>query len=136
MADISITATAVTAALAHNVTTKPAGATITAGQTVYLDAATGKWLLADADSATVVARTPTGIALNGGSINQPITVKTSGEVTMNAVLTLGEAYFQSPVPGGIAPRADVLSGDLLVLIGFARTTTVLNVGITAAPVLL
>ena len=136
MPDLSITATAVVSALQPNVTTKAAGATITAGQSVYLDAATNRWLLADCDGAAVAARTPAGIALNGGAINQPIAVKTSGDVTINAVLTVGEAYFQSPTPGGIAPRADVLSGDLLVLIGFAKSTTVLTVSIQAATVIL
>ena len=136
MADLSITATAVVSALQPNVTTKAAGATITAGQTVYLDAASNRWLLADCDGAAVAARTPAGIALNGGSIAQPIAVKTTGDVTMNAVLTAGEAYFQSPVAGGIAPRADVLSGDLLVLIGFAKSTTVLAVAIQASSIVL
>ena len=136
MADLSITATAVVSALQPNVTTKAAGATITAGQTVYLDAASNRWLLADCDGAAVAARAPAGIALNGGSIAQPIAVKTTGDVTMNAVLTAGEAYFQSPVAGGIAPRADVLSGDLLVLIGFAKSTTVLAVAIQASSIVL
>jgi len=136
MADLSITATAVVSALQPNVTTKAAGATITAGQTVYLDAASNRWLLADCDGAAVAARAPAGIALNGGSIAQPIAVKTTGDVTMNAVLTAGEAYFQSPVAGGIAPRADVLAGDLLVLIGFAKSTTVLAVAIQASSIVL
>ena len=135
MADISITATAVTADLS-SVTTRAAGAAITAGQMVYLDTATNRWLLADCDAAAVAARTPAGIALNGGAIAQPIAVKSAGDVTMNAVLTAGEAYFQSPSPGGIAPRADVLTGDLLVLIGFAKSTTVLGLGIKGATVVL
>jgi len=136
MADISVTATAVKAALQPNVTTKLAGAAITAGQTVYLDATTGKLLLADCDSATIPARLPIGIALNGGAIDQPIAVKTSGPVTFNAVLTAGAGFYQSGTPGGIAPIADQTTGDLLVLIGFAASTTVLNVDIQAASVVL
>jgi hypothetical protein len=136
MADISITATSVTASLSLNVTTKAAGATIVAGQTVYLDASTGRWLLADSDAVIVAARTPAGVALNGGSINQPVAVKSAGPVTMNAVLTAGTGYYQSGTPGGIAPIADQTTGDLLVLIGFAASTTVLNVAIAAAPVVL
>jgi len=136
MADISITATAVTAAINRGTTTAAAGATITAGQTVYLDPATGRWLLADCDSATVPARVPVGVALNGGAIGQPITVKTSGDITMNAVLTVGLGYYQSPIAGGIAPIADILSGDLLVLLGFAKSTTVLALDITASTVVL
>jgi len=134
--DISVTVTAVVSTITRSVITALAGATITAGQTVYTDAATGKWLLADCDSATVPARTPVGIALNGGALNQPITVKTLGDITFGAVLTAGVGYYQSPVAGGIAPIADVLSGDLAVFLGFAKSTTVLALDITAAAVVL
>mgnify|MGYP000207777746 CR=1 FL=1 len=129
MADISITASAVTATLNRGTITALAGATITAGQVVYADPATGAWLLADANSATVAARVPAGIALNGGVINQPVTVITSGLLTMNAVLTVGAPFYLSANPGGIAPGADLVSGWFPSFLGFAASTTVLMIDI-------
>lgn len=134
MVDLVITATSVTADLNSGTTTKAAGETIAAGQLVYLAASTGKWMLADSNSATAEARVPDGIALNGGAVNQPIMVKTKGEVTVNAVLTAGVAFYLSDTPGGICPVADVGSGEYPCVIGIARSTTVLTLGIQASPV--
>jgi hypothetical protein len=74
-------------------------------------------------------RQPAGIALNGASDGQPIDIITAGDLTVNAVLTAGTVYYLSPSAGGIAPLADVLSGDDVVVIGIARSTTVLKVAI-------
>lgn len=126
MADISITATAVVST-STSVGHALAGATITAGQAVYLDTA-GVLQLADCDSATAAARAPLGIALNGGATGQPITYIKGGDLTLNAVLTKGDRYYLSATAGGIAPEADMTgSGKDVVLIGIARSTTVLAV---------
>lgn len=126
MADISITATSVVST-STTVGRAFAGATITAGQAVYLDTA-GVLQLADCDSATAAARAPLGIALNGGATGQPITYIKGGDLTMNAVLTKGGRYYLSATAGGIAPEADMTgSGKDVVLIGIARSTTVLAV---------
>lgn len=129
MADISITAANVVKGSNAVVEAGTAGATITAGQVVYKDAADGKYKLADADSATAAAKAPRGIALNGASDGQPLSIIRSGDVTIGATLTAGTAYYLSPTPGGIAPLADVLSGDDVVLIGLAESTSVLAVDI-------
>jgi hypothetical protein len=129
MADLVITAAAVLAAASATVEAGKAGATITAGQPVYRDSADQKYKLSDADSATAAAKAPRGIALNGGSDGQPLSIIKSGDLTMNAVLIAGTAYYLSPTPGGIAPLADVLSGDDVVLLGVAKSTTVLAVDI-------
>jgi len=39
-----------------------------------------------------------------------------GDLTMNAVLTAGVSYFQSPNAGGIGARAEVLTGDYVTCI--------------------
>lgn len=82
MADLVLTATNVLAREGASVSNGTAGATITAGQMVYLDAADTKYKLADADSATVAARSPSGIALNGCASGQPLRVLNSGGVTL------------------------------------------------------
>lgn len=127
MADISVTATAVVPGSNAAVATALAGATITAGQPVYADS-NGALQLADCDSATAAARAPLGISLNGGAVGQPITYIKGGDMTMNAVLTKGARYYLSATAGGIAPEADMTgSGKDVVLLGIARSTTVLAV---------
>lgn len=127
MADLSITAANVLAASNATIEHGIAGATITAGQTVYLDDATGRYELADADG-TGTTRTR-GIALNGAADGQPLAIIKEGDLTMNAVLTAGVSYFQSPVAGGIGARAEVLTGDYVTSLGIAKSTTVLAVKI-------
>jgi hypothetical protein len=127
MTDISITAANVVAGTGSTIEAGTAGATITAGQVVYRDDADGKYKLADCDSATAAVRSPRGIALHGASNGQPLSILREGDITIGGTMTAGVAYYLSPTPGGIAPVADVLSGDHTVIIGLAESTSVLNV---------
>jgi hypothetical protein len=113
-----------------------AGVAITAGQVVYKAAATGKYGLADADSATAEVRQPVGIALNNAAANQPLTIQKSGDITIGATLTAGTDYYLSGTPGAIAPRADLAAGDAVVLLGLAKSTTVLGLDIQLSGVTL
>jgi len=136
MADLVITAASVVATSgSREIEHGRAGATITAGQVVY-KASNGKYALADNDSATAAAKTPRGIALHGASDDQPLAVLTGGEITIGATLTAGMDYYLSSTAGGICPRADLASGDYVVLIGMAKSTTVLAVDIQAPGVTL
>lgn len=136
MADLAITAANVLAGAGAAVSRGVAGATVTAGQTVYLDTADGKWKLADNNSATATVRTPGGIALNGASDGQPLAVLTQGPITIGAALTAGVAYYLSDTPGGICPVADLGAGEYPTVIGIASSTTVLKVAINSAGVAL
>lgn len=136
MTDISITAANVVKGTGADVDRGTAGATITAGQAVYKDETTSKYLLADSNSATAAARTPSGIALNSASNNQPIAVVLGGPVTIGATLTPGIAYYLSDTPGGICPVADVGPGEYATLIGMATSASVLDVRISASGVAL
>lgn len=129
MADLSITAANVVAGSGAKIRSGTAGATITAGQPVYFDTADSKYKLADCDSATVAARSPAGISLHAASNGQPLAIISSGPVTIGAALTAGTTYYLSPVAGGIAPLADILTGDYPTIIGIATSTTVLSVKI-------
>lgn len=126
MADITITATSVVAG--SNARTEPGtlGETVTAGQALYKDTTTQKWMKADANSATAAARQATGIALNGGAVNQPVLVQKGGDITIGATVTAGVQYYLSDTPGGICPVADIGSGEYPCLIGLATSTTVLS----------
>lgn len=127
MADLTITASAVIASSTATTEVGRSGDTLTAGKTVYLDETTGRYELADADGAVALRRTR-GITLNGASDGQPMHIIKSGDLTMDG-LTAGVTYYQSPTPGGICPRADVLTGDYVCIIGVAKSTTVLSVDI-------
>lgn len=131
MADYSVTNTAVVAADNAVKESGLAGETITAGKAVYKSPVSKKWMLADSNSATAAAKTAGGIALNGASMNQPVTVAKAGDLTMNAVLTAGVAVYLSDTPGGLCPDADVGAGENVCQIGIAKSTTVLSVKIVA-----
>ena len=127
MADITITAANVIAGAGATKVDMTAGGTITAGQVVYKEAATGLAKLADCDSSTAEVRIPFGIALNGAATNQPVEVLRSGLITIGATIVAGTDYWLSGTAGGICPRADVATGDRAVLIGVATTTAILKV---------
>lgn len=129
MADLTITAASVVAGSDATTVKGLAGVAITAGQAVYLDATTGKYALADADSATVAQRRAVGIALNGAALNQPVTVLTSGTYTVGSAVTPGVAYYLSGNAGGICPVADIGAGEFVCLIGFATNATTIAVAI-------
>jgi hypothetical protein len=129
MADITITAASVVASsnAARDIGT--AGETIAAGKAIYLSSTTGKWMLADSNSATVEARKAIAIALNGASLNQPVSIMKNGDVTIGATLTPGVAYYLSDTPGGVCPIADVGAGEYVCLLGLAKSATLLSVAI-------
>ena len=134
MADLTLTAANVLAGSNATTNLGTAGATITAGQVVYFDDTTKTYKLADTDSATASVRSPVGIALNGASSGQPLMVLTAGDITLGAVLTGGVAYYLSGNAGGICPVADVASGDYPVILGMAKSTSVLAIKIVEAGV--
>lgn len=129
MADLAITAASVVADRAADIAHGTAGASVTAGQTVTLDRTSRTYKLTDSNHATPALRTPTGVALHAAAAGQPLAVAKGGPVTIGATLTAGVAYYQSDTPGGICPVADVGSGERSVIVGIAKTTSVLNVRI-------
>lgn len=129
MADLSVTAASVVAGSNAVIARGSFGESLTAGQAAYLDPTSHKWMKADSNSATVAARQAGGIALNGGALNQPATVQTSGKITIGATLTPGVAYYLSDTPGGICPVADVGSGEYVCLLGLAESASVLDLNI-------
>jgi hypothetical protein len=127
MTDLSITAANVIAGSGARTVDGTAGASVTAGQAVYLDSTTNTYKLADCDSATAAVRSPDGIALHAAASGQPLEVLTRGPITIGATMTAGLPYFLSATAGGIAPYADLGAGDYPTIIGIATSTTVLDV---------
>jgi hypothetical protein len=128
MADLSITAANVVAGSDAVRESGTAGATITAGQAVYLDTTDMKYKLADSNGAAAL-RVPNGIALHGAANNQPIVLQKDGDLTIGATMVAGVAYYLSDTPGGICPVADLASGEYPCIVGIAKSTSVLSVHI-------
>lgn len=130
MADLTITAANVVAASGSTVKPATAGATITAGQVVYVDT-TDSNLIKVADCTSATAYKAVGIALNGASAGQPIDYVTkSNDLDLGATLTVGTVYVLS-ASGGICPTTDLLTGDYTVFIGVADTASSLRCNIGA-----
>ena len=132
MANLTITAANVAPGTGAKTKSGTAGAAITQGQPVYLDASTITLFPADADvlaSAAVI-----GVALNAASTGQPVTYQTSGPITIGATVVVGTAYYASTTAGSVCLESDLASGDFATFIGFATSTTVINVDIKAAGV--
>lgn len=129
MTDLVITAASVVAGSNAETETGAAGEAITAGQAVYRSSTTKKLMKADSNGASAEIRTPIGIALNGGALDQPIKFQKSGDITIGATLTPGVAYYLSDTAGGICPVADIGAGEYVCLIGLASSASVLALDI-------
>lgn len=131
MADLSVTAASVLQGSNATLESGSAGETITAGQAVYLSA--GQYFKADCDAGTAAQRVARGIALNGASAGQPLTIQRKGQITIGATMTAGLAYYLSKTAGGLCPVADIATGGYPCLIGIAQTATVLDISIDSSP---
>lgn len=136
MPDISVTAANVSAGADANIERNYLfGATITAGQAVYLDESQSpaRWELADTDSTATTAAA-SGIALNGGADGQPAAVQKGGVINIGGTVAVGTVYVLSGTAGGIAPVSDLASGDWTTIIGVGLTTSTIRLAFLASGV--
>ena len=136
MADLSITAANVAASATATIDRqRNAGESFSAGQVVYLKSSDNKYYKADANSGTAEARTPTGIALNTGVAGQPCAVVSADtSLTIGATVTVGAVYVLSATPGGIAPVADLVSGDYVTILGVGVTASTIKLNLVSSGV--
>lgn len=124
MADLSITAGSVVASSGATIVQGTAGASITAGQPLYMDSSdSNKLKLADANASSATA-TVVGISLHAAGSGQPISYITAGSYTVGASLTAGLVYVCSSAAGMIAPSADLAQGWRTSILFVATSTTV------------
>lgn len=116
MVDLVITGTNVVPESGAIVKSGVAGATIAAGQPVYLDANN---VLQLSDANLAAANKVAGIALNGAVAGQPVSYCSRGPVTVGSVLTAAALYVLSSTAGAIAPVADLSSTEYTTVIGYA-----------------
>lgn len=130
MTDLSITAASVVAGANATKIQGICGETILAGQAVVRDTTTRKFMKSDVDGASGL-RGCDGIALNGGAVNQPLTIQTAGDITIGATVAIGTVYVVSDTAGGIMPAADADQGDYTIILGIASTAAVIKLAIQA-----
>lgn len=132
MADVVITAASVVMGSNADVRHGVANEAVTAGQTVYLDPADSKLKLSDNNAAG--KKTVSGFALNNAAANQPLAYQRGGDLTIGGTLVPGTTYYLSDTAGGIMPEADLDAGMDSVVVGVAKSDTVLAIGIKATGV--
>ncbi len=131
--DISVTAANVQIGSSAQTTDGTAGASITAGQLVYLDATDNKYKLADCD-LSVTAATVKGIALHAAANGQPLRIQHSGTITIGGTVTVGTIYVASATAGGIAPASDLAQNWRTTIVGVGKTSSTIELRIYASGV--
>ena len=122
MADLSITAASVAFTSGTKEATYNAGAAVTAGQVVYLDSTTSTYKLAQCDG-TAAEADAVGLALHAAASGQPLAIAKHGSViNIGATTAKNTVYFVSATAGGVAPLADLSSGNRIVRVGQASAT--------------
>jgi hypothetical protein len=118
MADLTVTAASVLWTSGSKIS-GIAGATVTAGQAVYLDSVTSTLKLAQADG-TAAEAAAVGIALHAAGAGQPLVYADQGSIiNIGATTTKATTYVVSATAGGVAPQADLVSTNKIVRLGYA-----------------
>lgn len=112
----------------------PYGATIAAGNVVYLDSTDSTYKLADAN-LSLAAAAATAIALTPGVSGGFGVIATSGSVVLvGTTMSVTETYLVGPTAGEIIPVGDLASGSYQTRLGTATTSTLIALSIAASGV--
>lgn len=126
MADLTITASNVSAGSGASTETGTAGVAINAGQWVYEVSATGKLGLADASASE--SSQAVGIAVNtADGADQPVQYVTAGDVNVGSVATVATTYTISHNAGACGPDSDRVSTHYKSICGYGKTASVITV---------
>ena len=127
MADLSITAANVGVnETAAQIQIVQAGEAVTQGQPAYQTAA--KYYQADANDTEAKAEA-LGVFLTPAAIDGYAAIVTRGKVNLGATLAVGETYVVSATKGGIAPIADLTTGDYVTILGVASAADSIDLNI-------
>lgn len=124
MADLSVTAAnvAMTSNTVYDLV--QVGESVTQGQPGYRSSSDGKFYRGDADAAATAVCT--GVFMTPASTSGYAVFATDGLINLGATLTVGMVYVVSTTAGGIAPYADLGSGDYVNYLGIATTAALLD----------
>jgi len=107
------------------------GATVSAGQPVYLDTSDSEYKLADADASEAAAKAA-GVAITPGVDGGYGLIAIGGDIILvGATMSVGDSYLVSATAGGIMPEGDLATDDYVTHLGRAETTGQLNLDIKA-----
>jgi len=107
------------------------GATVAAGQPVFLDTNDSEYKLADNDD-TAVKAVVKGIAMTPGvDAGYGLIAKSGSIILVGTTMVVGETYLLSSTLGGIMPVADANTSDYVTIIGVAASATQLDLFIKA-----
>lgn len=122
---------------------RTAGVALAAGDLVYLDAndldvdSIGKAKLCDANAGVSGVAAADGICLHAAAVGQPVVVANGGaNFVPGATLVPGMRYVASDVPGKISAIIDMASGWYLTDVGYAVSTTILNLAVNPTGVVM
>lgn len=128
MAAITVTAASVARVDGEVLNGYLAGATITAGQSVYVDSNGAVQVGTNASSAgSGVSAAAVGIALNGGGSGQPIAILKNGTVNIGGTVAVGKQYVLG-TSGGIIPVDDVAGSEYITTVGVGATAANIKLG--------
>lgn len=131
MADITVTpANVAVGAPGARTRVVQVGEAVTQGKSGYLDAATGKYRLADAN-LSLAAAAATGVFLTAAGSDGYALIMEAGEINLGATLVKGTVYVVSATAGGIAPAADLTTGWHVTILGVASSASLLQMGVRA-----
>lgn len=135
MANLAITAANVIASATSLKGAGTAGAAVTRGQPLYIDATDGNKLKpADANVSLALA-TVVGIALNDAAAGQPVNyVFSDSDFQSGGAMAVGAVYVLSATAGGIADVADLATGMFPVVLMVAKSATKAVLSIVAGGV--
>lgn len=107
------------------------GATIAAGQSLYLDGLDSKHKLSDANLSAAAAAAR-AIAITPGVDNGSGLVAVAGNIILvGTTMLTGETYYAGPTAGQIIAASELTAGDSVTRLGTAATATQLNLDIVA-----
>lgn len=105
------------------------GVAVVQGQVGYLNATTGKYMLAQSDGTAAQAQAR-GIFVTPAAIDGDAVLSRDGTIDLGATLAKGTTYVVSRTLGGIAPIGDIATGDFVTHLGVAISTSLLQQSIS------
>jgi hypothetical protein len=105
------------------------GATISAGQPLYLDSTDNEHKLADANASTTTAMAR-GIAVTPGvDAGYGFIARSGSIILVGTTMVVGEQYYVGPTAGQIIASSELTTGDRVTLLGVAASATQLDLNV-------
>ena len=127
MAEIASTAANVKATTNTGTILVQYGEAVDQGEVVYLKTSDNKHWLADNSTTTLAAAV--GVAITPNIADGYGLVAISGDIDMGATLAIGEVYTVASTSGKIHPDTDLLTTEILTVVGFGKTAALLTLAI-------